>query len=85
MCTGKFIFCLKAHGSCNQVQNNHTNYEFIQDLHNFSLIRVMISHEVLKWKLEMQIAVKNTQYLFWVGEGKEANTPHIFPHHPEML
>ena len=44
----------------------------------------MISHEVLKWKLEMHIAVKNTQYLFWVGEGEEANTPHTFPHHPEM-
>ena len=50
----------------------------------FSYIRVMISHEVLKWKLEMHIEVKNTQYLFWVEEGEEANTPHIFPHHPVM-
>ena len=44
----------------------------------------MISHEVLKWKLEMYIVVNNTQYLFWVGEGEETNMPHIFPHHPEM-
>ena len=67
-------------------------------MHNLSLIRVMISHEVLKWKLEMHMAVKNTQchfilspiihapypYLFSVGEGEEANTPHAFHHYPEM-
>ena len=28
ICMGKFILCLKAHGSCNQVQNDHKNYEF---------------------------------------------------------
>ena len=27
----------------------------------------------------MHIAVKNRQYLFWVGEGEEAN-----PHNPDM-
>ena len=65
MCLGKFILCLIiAHGSCNQVQNNHTNYEFNLDLCNLSLIRVTISREVLKWELEMHMAVKNTQYLF---------------------
>ena len=43
----------------------------------------------------MHMVVKNTQYifilspiipypyLFWVGEGEEANTPHVFHHHPE--
>ena len=43
----------------------------------------------------MHMAVKNTPYLFilspiipypylfWVGEGEEANTPHVIPHHPE--
>ena len=55
----------------------------------------MISHEVLKWKLEMYMAVKNIQYLFilnpntlpylfWVWEGKKQIPPHVLSHHPKM-
>ena len=39
--------------------NNHTNYEFNYDLHNVSLIRIMISHGLLRWKLEMHMAVED--------------------------
>ena len=87
----QFILCLKAHGSCNQLQNNRNNYEFNYDLHNLSLIPVTISSGLLRWKLEIHMVVKNTpypfilsptvpyHYLFWVGEGEEASTPACFP------
>ena len=48
VCTGKCILCLKAHGSCNQVQNNHTNYEFNYDL----IYHLSESCELLRWKLK---------------------------------
>ena len=56
----------------------------------------MISHEVLKWKLEMHMAIKNIQYLFnlnpntlslsilGVGGGKKQIPPHVLSHHPKM-
>ena len=77
-------------------KNNHTNYEFNYNLHNLSLIRVMISSGLLRWKLEMHMVIKNTlypsilsptipyPYLFCVGEGEEASTSACFPRHPEM-
>ena len=89
---------LKAHGSCNQVQNNHTDHEFNYDLHNLSLIRVTISRGLPRWKLEMHMADKNTPYtlylfilspiitypyLFWVGRGKKQIPRHVFSHHLE--
>ena len=64
--TGKFILCLKAHGSCNQVQNNYTGNEFNYDLHILSLIRVTISHGLLRWKLEMHMVDKNTSYTLYL-------------------
>ena len=63
---GKFIRCLKAHGWCNQVQNNHTNYEFNYDVHYLSLIRVTISRRLLRWKLEMYMEDKNTPYTLYL-------------------
>ena len=36
---GKYVLCLKAGGSCSQLQNNRIEYEFNQDLHNSLPIR----------------------------------------------
>ena len=48
---------LKARVECNQLQNNHDNYEF--NLHNLSLMRGTISHRLLRWKLEMHMTFEN--------------------------
>ena len=59
VCTGKCVLCLKAHDSCNQLQNSCINYEFNKDLHNLSLTWGTIARELLRWKLEMHAAFVN--------------------------
>ena len=39
VCTGKYVLCLKASGSCNQSQNTRADYEYSLDLHNSLLMR----------------------------------------------
>ena len=50
------FFCLQACGKRNQLKNNCINYK-IHDLHNLSL-KLMVSHELLRWKLEMHILLQ---------------------------
>ena len=38
VCTGKYVLCLEAGGSCNQSQNNPINYKLNWDLHNSVLM-----------------------------------------------
>ena len=79
MCTGKYVLCLKASGSCNQSENNRINYEFNSDLHNLLHMRGhdftwitevenRNTHDVLEWTIIVTIliilvSIKGNRYL----------------------